>query len=43
MSVQQLNKELSAIAESPNRFEPEVIKRALSLFSQIFVAEHSDT
>jgi hypothetical protein len=43
MSVQQLKRELVDIAESPNRFDPEMIKPARSLFSQIFVAEHPDT
>lgn len=43
MTVEQMKKELSVIAESPNRFEPEMIKRGLRLFSQIFVAEHPST
>jgi len=43
MSVQQLKKELVDIAKSPNRFEPEMIKLARRLFSQLFVAEHPDT
>jgi len=43
MSVQQLKKELVDIAESPSRFEPEMMKLARRLFSQIFVAEHPNT
>lgn len=42
MSLQQWKKELSTMADSPNRFEPEMVKRALRLLSQIFVAEHPD-
>jgi hypothetical protein len=40
MSVQQLKKQLLDIAESPRRFEPDMMKRARRLFSQIFIAEH---
>ena len=43
MSVQRLKKELAEVADSLNRFEPEMMKLALRLFSQIFVAEHPDT
>jgi len=43
MSLQQLKNELVEVADSPNRFQPEMMKLALRLFSQIFVAEHPDT
>jgi hypothetical protein len=43
MSVQQLKKELAEVADSPNRFQPEMMKPGLRLFSRIFVAEHPES
>jgi len=42
VDVQHLKKEMAAVADSPNRLEPEMIRRALHLLSQIFIAEHPD-